>query len=804
MSNIITPPTVNPTTVATFSGLASGINTSGIISNMQVFAQQQVTVLQNQDAVYQAQVTAYQSLNTAVAAVQSAALALTIPATFSANSATSSNTAVASITASAGALDGTHTLTVNTLAQAQQIVSNPYGSDNLGLGEAGAFTLNGHAITITATDSLASIASKINSAGAGVTANVADVGANTYRLSVTSDSSGVAHTISAANTTGSVLNDLGLVGTSPAVIRQAVGTTGAASITASSASTPLGTLFGYASGAAPSGPVTIGDGTDASGTVSIDLNTDSLSAIANEINAAGITGISAQVIALPDSNGNPGGGGQQLRIVSSSGKAPVFTDSNSVLSSIGVIQQATVSGNQPIAAQDANFTFDNLTYTRASNNVGDLISGASVTLLQQTPTGTGATPATTTLTVAQNTASISTAIQNFTTAYNNANDFISNQNAFTPPTANTEGVQDQTSPLFGSQVLRDVASQLANALTVASGTTTLASIGITTDPTSGDLVVNSAALTSALQSNSTAVQNLFGVGGTSNNGSVQFVSAGTKTQPSSGGGFAVNITTAASQTTVDAVSQQIGNSTQAETLTFAGNNFHTPVTLTLNVGNNIEHTINQINGDSQLSGIVSASQDANGNLLISSTAYGSNTGFTVASNLAAGATNSGIGLSPVVTAGTDVAGTINGELATGTGQTLVANAGNKTTDGLALTVTATQPGAYGTVSVTQGIGTQLNNVLATILNPKTGEIAGAENALNTNTTANTTQITNVENEVVSQTTFLQQMFATMETQISALQSQGTAFQTISNGLESNPPSTGTTSAGTNTSGGATG
>jgi len=770
-----------PATIATFSGLASGIDTAGIISKLQAFAQQPITQLTKDSKGLNDQLTAYQAFNAALAGVQSAATSLTLPNTFASNTASSSNTAVATVTAGSGALTGTHTLTVNTLAQAQQVVSKAYTSNNLGLNETGAFTINGHSISVTTSDTLSSLASKINAATAGVTASVVSTGANQYQLSITSNKSGVAQTISAVDTTGSVLSDLSIANGAN-TIRQHVGANGAASITQTSSSGTLATLFGDAINTGPSGTVTIDNGNGASGTVDIDYNKDSLSTIAGKINAAGITGITAQIVSLPDANGNAGGGGQQLVINNSTGHDPVFTDSNSVLASLGFTQKATAGVNQPVAAQDANFTYDGLIYTRASNTVKDLIPGATVSLLQQTPTGVSPTPATTTLSISQNTASIINSVQNFTTAYNNVVDYINNQNTFTPPTGDNKGTLDPSPPLFGSQVLTDVQQLLGNALGVNSGSTTLGSIGINLDPTTGHLVVDSATLGNSLQSNPTSVKSLFGVIGKTTNNNIQYVGAGPNTKQSTGAGYAVTIKTAASQSTATSTVAQTVVSTQAETLSFTGLNFPTALSLTLSSGNSLQDSVNQINGDSRLNSLLSASIDGTGKLLISSKAYGGNTGFSVSSSLAAASNNSGIGGAPTYTIGTDVAGTINGEAAIGHGQTLSGLAGNKYTDGLTLTVTATTPGDYGSVTTTQGIGTQLNNLLATVLDPTNGQVQQAENALNTQITNNEQQIEKVNAEVADQTAFLQQMFADMETRVSQLQQQGQAFAAQATGL----------------------
>ena len=65
-------------------------------------------------------------------------------------------------------------------------------------------------------------------------------------------------------------------------------------------------------------------------------------------------------------------------------------------------------------------------------------------------------------------------------------------------------------------------------------------------------------------------------------------------------------------------------------------------------------------------------------------------------------------------AGTDIVGTINGELATGTGNVLVANSGTAA-EGLSLTISGTTTGSRGSINFTRGIANQLNSLLGNIL-----------------------------------------------------------------------------------------
>ena len=75
-----------------------------------------------------------------------------------------------------------------------------------------------------------------------------------------------------------------------------------------------------------------------------------------------------------------------------------------------------------------------------------------------------------------------------------------------------------------------------------------------------------------------------------------------------------------------------------------------------------------------------------------------------------------------VNPGLDVAGMINGVLATGSGQTLTGAAGNAA-EGLAVTITGGLTGARGTANYSQGYAYQFNKLTTSLLS-STGPLAG--------------------------------------------------------------------------------
>ena len=203
----------------------------------------------------------------------------------------------------------------------------------------------------------------------------------------------------------------------------------------------------------------------------------------------------------------------------------------------------------PQAAQNAQVRLDGYPpgswIERASNTVGDLIPGVTLSLLSPS-----ATPVQ--ITVADDTEAMQQKITDLVNTYNDLLTYIQDQTKYDKTTG-------EAGVLFGNYGLQIVKSQLA---AIATGNApgfadpqdpyiNLAQIGITTDadetsPTFGQLVVDEGTLAAALQANSQGVANLMAAyfAGVSDDtsGNITFLSAlpGT-TQP---GTYAVSATVA--------------------------------------------------------------------------------------------------------------------------------------------------------------------------------------------------------------------------------------------------------------------
>ncbi|MBV8646763.1 flagellar filament capping protein FliD [Paludibacterium sp.] len=157
----------------------------------------------SQSSAYQTEISAYGQLLSSLSNFQYALLQIAY--TNNPLTASSSNASVASPTAVSGAIAGTYNLSVSQLAQAQTVqsgtVADPantvIGSGSLTI-QTGSYNSSGNTftsdgtspVTVSVTNgTLNSIASAINTSGAGVTANVLQNGSG-YTLSIASSSTG--------------------------------------------------------------------------------------------------------------------------------------------------------------------------------------------------------------------------------------------------------------------------------------------------------------------------------------------------------------------------------------------------------------------------------------------------------------------------------------------------------------------------------------------------------------------------------------------------------------------------------------
>lgn len=657
------------------------MDTESLIQQIIQVESRRKTIWSTQQSQLTQRLSGLQALQAQLIGFQSAISQVTIQTAFKTATATSSAESVARVTATADAIPGTYLLEVSQLATNHKIGTTAQTSADNALGLSGSFIVNGKQVTVVASDNLRDIAGRINDARAGVTASVLTVSSNEHYLVLTAQNSGAVNAIS-LNDLGSdnVLQSLGLVAGTTSI--KSPITNGVQSDKFADTSTAIGTLMNL--NGAPSGTIQV-NGVD----VTIDLSVDSLNTIATKINNAG-AGVTASVVTVNDS------GTTRYRLQITGASTPNFVDDGHILETLGILKAGY--GNELVQAKDAQFKIDNMSLTSSTNVLTNIIQGVTITLMDADT----ATPKKTTITITRDTGSIKNAIKGFVQAFNDTIDLIKKYDYFDTETY-------ETGPLFGNATVNALTAELMAVVsdTVAgapSEMSMLAQVGISLDPTgSGKLVLKESELDNALSNRLGDVERLFRVMGSTSDPRLTYVIATSKTK-ATGTPLTVNITQVATQAQAVATTAQTQASTSTERLTFGGALFgNSEYSITLNAGNTVDDTIAQINADATLSRYLVASKDGSGRLTLTSKQYGSKAAFTVVSDQAAASNNSGIGTTVISVQGQDVAGTINGEPATGDGQFLTGNSGNATTDGLQVRVTATTTGVIGTVTVTRGI-----------------------------------------------------------------------------------------------------
>jgi flagellar hook-associated protein 2 len=193
------------------SGIGSGLDVNSLVSQLMAVERQPLTKLDTKEASYQAKISAYGSLKSAVASLQSAALSLKSSSLYNGMSATSSASSVISGSASSAASAGSYAVEVLYKAQQQTIASKTLPSLTADIATAAgklkieigtyktgdnSFTAKSGTTAVTididpSTSSLSEIRDAINAANAGVKANLVYVGSAGYKLTLTSNTTGV-------------------------------------------------------------------------------------------------------------------------------------------------------------------------------------------------------------------------------------------------------------------------------------------------------------------------------------------------------------------------------------------------------------------------------------------------------------------------------------------------------------------------------------------------------------------------------------------------------------------------------------
>ncbi len=451
-------------------------------------------------------------------------------------------------------------------------------------------------------------------------------------------------------------------------------------------------------------------------TVTLGAGQNNLTGIRDAINAANGS-VSASII-------NDGSASPYHLVISS--KDTGAANGMKISTSAGLTSFAydpLVGGNpltQPSGAnaQDATLTINGIAVTSPTNTLADAIHGVTLNLLK----GGGAT---TTLSVSKDTSGAQTAVQSFVTAYNATTKALASVSSYDAATK-TGG------PLLGDSVVRSAQSQLRTLLnspidSATGGLTSLADIGVAFQK-DGSLTLDSSKLQSVISDSSKDISTLFAAVGKSTDSLSTVVGSTDATKP---GSYAVSVTQLATQgsalgsfTVVDPTVITSGSNDTLSVIVDGA-----PVTVTLRAGSYTPTQLaaeiqSEINGAAAISSLGSGvSVTLSGGVLsLVSNRYGSASNVSVTGGTAQAITTG----TTTSSSGVDVAGTIGGVAATGSGQKLI---GTGDAAGLQLSINGGVTGSRGTVNFSQGYAYQLNKLTTDML-ASSGLFAGRTKGIN--------------------------------------------------------------------------
>ena len=249
--------------------------------------------------------------------------------------------------------------------------------------------------------------------------------------------------------------------------------------------------------------IKLADGTSKDITLTSDQT--SLTGMRDAINGAG-AGVSASIIKVAD-------GEYRLSLTASK------TGEANAVSSVTVTGDDTLQGivgfdatksdadnplDLSVKAQDAELTVNNVAITSSTNTISDALEGITLNLSDVTSGNQS-------LTITQDSSKASTAISNFVDAYNNLLDQF---NALTKYTAVDTGSDTQDSSngaLLGDSTLRSIQTQIKSLLTNNTSSSTyktLAQIGVTSDPTTGELTLDADKLKTELTKDPSGIKEM--------------------------------------------------------------------------------------------------------------------------------------------------------------------------------------------------------------------------------------------------------------------------------------------------------
>ncbi|MBR1174991.1 flagellar filament capping protein FliD [Bradyrhizobium sp. KB893862 SZCCT0404] len=195
------------------------------------------------------------------------------------------------------------------------------------------------------------------------------------------------------------------------------------------------------------------------------------------------------------------------------------TSGDDLMNELGVTDSSGSFTNVIQEAQSAEFSLDGIAMTRDTNDISDVLSGVTFSLLQATPDGTSLN-----ISIETDTSQIESAVETFVTNYNAFRDEVVAQQA----TA-TDGTADSSAVLFGDGTMRNIMDALQNALNSTVGGMTMADLGLSFNE-KNELELDTSTLSDILSTNLSGVTKLLSAQTTTSSSQLSVVNTGTAPQ----------------------------------------------------------------------------------------------------------------------------------------------------------------------------------------------------------------------------------------------------------------------------------
>ncbi|HEX7106494.1 MAG TPA: flagellar filament capping protein FliD [Acidothermaceae bacterium] len=501
--------------------------------------------------------------------------------------------------------------------------------------------------------------------------------------------------------------------------------------------------------------VTITSGANAP--VTIDTGDGSLGAVVAGINKSG-SGVQATAVQVSP--------GQYKLQLTSSATGANASFSVTGLDSLGTMQntstaqdaQITVGAGTPAAYTISSSTntfsdaIPNMTFT-----VSQLVTGVS---LQTSPDGSG----------------IADKVQAMVDAANAVLSEISKDTAYDAQNNRASVLTgDMTAEQLRNNILGAVGSMLGNG-------TSATSIGLSLTK-DGQITFDRDAFTSAFNSNPASVQSAFMPAGAftpAQSGLSGTITLQKSTDATQVGSYDVTITQAA--TKASATIDTSSGISAGQTITLGSGS--TSATYTVQAGDTAQTIVDALNAMAATNKLgVTSTLGSNGVINLASAGYGSQSTFTSAAT--------GGLVASAVTAGLDVAGTINGQTAKGIGQILYTPAGTPGVDAIMLNVTLTPAdvaalggGSAGAFAYSAGVAQKLGIAANAAISSQTGALTNEISGVNSTIDTLNSEIASWQTVLDAKQAALQLQWANLENQLGQLQATGAQLTSAIAGLPS--------------------